>query len=136
MRKFILSFIAVLALHLVGGSSAQAQCVQKLGRAGSSGILGENMTNCGNPKPVRTTATAAHHITAQEAKRATIARNLVLAAGIDINDAVNGVWLAANTANACAPECIHSKIHTNTYYRGVDARITTAAGGEHFDSCF
>ena len=56
----------------------------------------------------------AHHIVATGDGRAEFARAILQRAGIGPNDPINGVWLRA---------CSHRCIHTNLYYRNVNAML-------------
>jgi hypothetical protein len=96
---------------------------QVLGRAASSKILGQNLLASGITRPLNS---AAHHIVAGGDNRAKVARAILKRAGIDINDASNGVFLPKNSkfVNGTAPA--HSKIHTDKYYSELTKRLQSA----------
>jgi len=73
--------------------------------------LAKNLIASGISRPANVQA---HHIVAVNAPRAQIARNILARAGIDINDAINGVFL---------PTKIHQSIHTKNYYIAINQRL-------------
>lgn len=60
---------------------------------------------------------AAHHIIAGADKRAVELRVILQKYGIDINDAVNGVFLP--TEKGASEAAYHRSLHTNLYYENV-----------------
>jgi hypothetical protein len=99
---------------------------QTLGYAPSSEILGENLELMGRKRlPNR----AAHHIVAGEDPRAAQARRILKQAGIDINDADNGVFLPRGSKYAKGAETPHSRVHTDLYYKTLTERLQKAAPG-------
>jgi len=91
---------------------------QELGRPASGDVLGRNLERAGNVRPH--VAHAAHHIIAGGDNRATEARRILASEGIDINEAVNGVFLETGS---------HRSIHTNDYYRKLTDRLRAAGRG-------
>lgn len=74
--------------------------------------LGRNLIKSGVQVP--NYPCAAHHIIAGNAKLAEPARTILARYGIDINDAVNGVFLPIIKGVTVAT--YHPSIHTNAYY--------------------
>jgi A nuclease family of the HNH/ENDO VII superfamily with conserved AHH len=117
-KRFI---VGLFTLLFVFTGSAHAQ---KLGYVADSKILDYNMQLA---KITRLPERAAHHIVAGKDPRAAISRAILAREKIDINSAMNGVYLPRNLSSPCAAECVHSVIHTDKYYIEVDARLTAAA---------
>ncbi len=70
---------------------------------------------------------AAHHITATWAVRAGPARKVLKKFGIDIDDAVNGVYLPQNALGRVgSTAAYHPKVHTKKYYRAVNDKLAVA----------
>jgi RHS repeat-associated protein len=91
---------------------------QEFGKGASGDILGRNLERVGQ---VRLSVNhAAHHIVAGGDKRANGARQILANAGIDINDADNGVFHEAGS---------HNRMHTNKYYKIIESRLRGAAAG-------
>ncbi len=91
---------------------------QELGKAASGDILGRNLERAGQ---VRLSVNhAAHHIVAGGDARAAGARKILAAAGIDINDAANGVFLETGS---------HRRMHTKSYYKKIEDRLRGAGTG-------
>ena len=67
---------------------------------------------------------ATHHIVAGKDKRAASARAILLKYGIDINDAVNGVFLP--TVKNVSPAAYHRSLHTKKYYDNVNEMLNKA----------
>lgn len=96
---------------------------QKLGKAPDSRILGENLEAVGNVRPPNS---AAHHIVAGGASDefAQNTRLLLKKAGIDINEAANGVFLPRNSKYVIDETTNHAAVHTKLYYRTVYQRLS------------
>lgn len=94
---------------------------QTLGKGPDSTTLGKNLESVGIHRPDNT---AAHHIVAGGDPRAAAVRAILDSAGIDINEAVNGVFLPCSSKVACPPASTHSRIHTNVYYDALEERLT------------
>jgi RHS repeat-associated protein len=94
--------------------------------AASSRALARALTSAGLRRGVQQ---AAHHIVAAGARRAAQARKILADRGININDAVNGVFLPAtkNSINLLN-SAVHSTVHTVRYYSEVTARLKAASG--------
>lgn len=102
---------------------------QTIGRDASSATLRANMTARGVTEPANH---AAHHIVAggsnnEDAERS---RQILETFDIDVNEAVNGVYLPSCTRLACPPATTHSRVHTGDYYANVYARLQTAETAE------
>lgn len=103
-----------------GNASTQAQASGQP----SSERLAANMEAAGIQRPP---GTAAHHIVAGSAPEAARARSVLSRFGVDINDAVNGVFLPANrTTLSPAPGATHSTLHTRAYYEAVEKALMRA----------
>jgi hypothetical protein len=100
---------------------------QKLGRGGSPTILGDNLEAAGAK---RLPNSEAHHIVAWDDLRAAEARQILKTAGVDIDEAANGVFLADSSENARPPARYHSEVHTDKYYREVTRRLRAAPAGK------
>lgn len=111
-----------VAVWMCGVSPDTLGSLQAQARRGcaDSKILTRNLEPELGPKPA---GTAAHHIVAVNEGRipsAVTARNIFNSYGLDINDAVNGVFLPANrkvaAQNPNLPGATHSTLHTRVYY--------------------
>jgi RHS repeat-associated protein len=90
----------------------------------SSHALAQALRLAGHARP---TGTAAHHIVAGGAGAAAPARAVLRRFGISINDAANGVFLPATRASPNPTgAAVHSTLHTNDYYRTVNAMLGAA----------
>jgi hypothetical protein len=83
--------------------------------------LDKNMQQAGIVRPADT---AAHHIVAKNAGGATRSQAILQQAGINVDDAVNGVYLPAtqNVPNPTGAN-VHSTLHTLRYYQEVESRL-------------
>lgn len=88
----------------------------------SSKTLGENLIRAGKIRP--NYPSAAHHIVAGSSRKAVEARAILYKFNVDINDAVNGVFLPTvkNISNAA----YHPSLHTDAYYRKVTELLIQA----------
>lgn len=88
----------------------------------SSKTLGENLVRAGKLRP--SYPSAAHHIVAGSSRKAVEARAILYKFNVDINDAVNGVFLPTvkNISNAA----YHPSLHTDSYYRKVTELLIQA----------
>jgi RHS repeat-associated protein len=100
---------------------------QLLDKAPSSAILSFNLLSAGINRPSQT---AAHHIVAGNDPRAAEARSILKREGIDINEAVNGVFLPKNSKYEDPPAATHSTLHTNLYYETINSRLREAQPGK------
>ena len=108
------------SINLAGFTDDAANTTASLSRP-SSRVLGSNLEATG---VVRPTGSAAHHIVAGNSPRAAEARTVLQRLGIDINDAGNGVFLPARmTSPNPTGAAVHSSLHTNAYYRQVNALL-------------
>jgi uncharacterized protein RhaS with RHS repeats len=74
---------------------------------------------------------AAHHIVAGTARAAAPARAVLSRYGVNVNEAVNGVFLPANrAAQAASGGAYHRTLHTNEYYRNVSNILQAAQSRE------
>ena len=90
-------------------------------KCGNSQKLRENMEAAGEVTP--SYPNAAHHIVAGDSPKAQVARRILQSVGIDINSAVNGVFLPrGNYGNATN----HNTLHTNKYYESINLLLTKA----------
>jgi len=103
---------------------------QLLDRAPDSRILTANLLAAGVNKPDNV---AAHHIVAGTDQRAQIARDILKREGIDLNEAVNGVFLPLNSKYENRPTSTHSTLHTDVYYRTINERLRNAQPGKVAD---
>jgi hypothetical protein len=71
---------------------------------------------------VRQAGEAAHHIVAQAAARAAPAREALARVGVQVNEAVNGVFLPA-TKDYVGQAVNHLTLHTKEYYNAVNAAL-------------
>lgn len=86
--------------------------------------LRANLTSSGVSQPPNT---ATHHIVAHSDPRAAVARAILAGQGIDIDDAMNGVFLPSNSRvpNPSGAN-VHSSLHTDVYYKEVNSRLMRA----------
>jgi len=101
-----------------GQLSSKFGMSKKFSQVASGTTLGENMERAGRVRPHFDHA--AHHIVAGTAKGAREAQRILKNAGIDINDADNGVYL---------PTTNHRGLHTKDYYRKINSRLSGATQG-------
>jgi hypothetical protein len=99
-----------------------AATVVRLTAKGCSKTLGANLVKAGYQK---LPGVAAHHIVAGGAKKAEDARRVLAKFGIDINDAVNGVFLPHEPSSQ-APGAYHRTLHTDQYYMKVNRLLSKA----------
>lgn len=93
----------------------------------SSKKLAENILRASGE--VRPADVAAHHIVACNDPRAAEARRILADAGIDLNEAINGVFLPRNTRvpNPTGAN-VHSTLHTRRYYEEITERLLSVRG--------
>jgi hypothetical protein len=103
--------VADSLLAAAGGKLLGAGIASLKGIAGSSWALRRALERAGQ---VRQTGEATHHIVAKLAKPADPARITLKRLGIDINDAVNGVFM---------PGAEHSHLHNQKYYEAVNKAL-------------
>lgn len=89
-------------------------------------VLAKNLELRSGPRPPDHEA---HHIVATADKRADRAREILVAADIDMDSAANGIWLPKTmlkrtTADAASA---HKPIHTDKYFKNVTRRLEAAA---------
>lgn len=115
-----------------GGSKGKPGAPKAPTTSSNAQILAGNLAKAGSKHPVETSA---HHIVASTAKRADPARGVLAKYRIDINDAVNGVYLPTGSKSANPNNMsVHSKIHTNDYYAYVNDMMAGARNrGEAID---
>jgi len=107
--------------------------VGSLGTLVHNNCLGNNMRRAGSYGDV---GTDAHHIVAYSHGTAKPARDILAKHSIDINDAINGVWLPRNSAISRARGALHreagSALTNSGYLNEVNRRILAAdaAGGK------
>lgn len=92
----------------------------------SSKVLRENLIKAGVKVPDY--PNAAHHIVAGSSKKAAEARAILLNYGVDINDAVNGVFLP--TVKSASEAAYHPSLHTKAYYEKVTELLSSAQSKE------
>lgn len=100
-----------------------AQNVVKKASKASSAVLSENLVKAGITRPT-TYKTAAHHIVAGTSKFAEESRNILAKFGIDINDAVNGVFLP--TEKGVSKAVYHPGLNTEKYNKNVTEMLKKA----------
>lgn len=88
----------------------------------SSKLLRENLILAG--KTVPNYRCAAHHIVAGSSRKAVEARAILYKFDVDINDAVNGVFLP--TVKNVTDAAYHPSLHTDAYYRKVTEALMPA----------
>jgi hypothetical protein len=94
-------------------------------------VLGDNLVKIGIPRPKGDVD--AHHIVSWDHEGAENLRNMLNNAGIDIDEAANGVFLPTNQKIAdIHPELgpSHKKIHTPDYYTAVEARLANKTAAQ------
>lgn len=91
--------------------------------AADSKILRRNLIEAGFAEP--NYRNAAHHIVAGNASAAIEARKILQSFGIDINAAVNGVFLPIEQGVSDA--YYHVSLHTDTYYQKVTELLRNAS---------
>jgi RHS repeat-associated protein len=118
-----------IKLGLGNGGNIEGYFVPLLaGGVASSKILGRNLVAAGYAKPPES---AAHHIVAGGKPDAKEARDILDQFGVDINDAANGVWLPRFLSSANPYDtAVHSKVHSDDYYRNVNSRVRAAKSRE------
>jgi len=90
-------------------------------RRGASTQLRERMEKIYGAGPV---GHDAHHIVAESDPRGGLARTILLAVGIDVNDGINGAYLPGNRRDiAREADVRHPGVHTNAYYQEVTLRL-------------
>jgi hypothetical protein len=90
--------------------------------------LAKNMANAGmGAKPYWYSA---HHIVAWDDPRAANSRALLSGVNIDIDDAVNGVYLPQKQSARQANDnsTLHPEIHTDNYYQEIERRLAVFNG--------
>lgn len=95
--------------------------IEYLQRVCDSATLAANLIDSGESRPADT---AAHHIVGA-GSRASTARDILTKHKIDIDDAVNGVFLP-NSTSSSAPGHIHTGRHLNSYIDAVNTDIAAA----------
>jgi len=110
-------------------ASARALYNDTLRKVRHARILSTNLKKAhpGQPRPKEADA---HHIVAQEDRRAVRSRGFLVNWGIGINDADNGVFLPryAHTKITTLPDApSHQVIHTDLYYLSVTMRLQIVA---------
>ncbi|MBK9262018.1 MAG: AHH domain-containing protein [Polyangiaceae bacterium] len=109
-----------MAPSLKGVPRAAAKAVV----TGSSRVLGDNMKRVGLE---RLAGEFAHHIVAHGDDRAKDAVKLLKKFHIDVDDAVNGVYLPGyKTSPNPHGKAVHGNLHTNAYYEAVDTVLKGA----------
>ncbi len=136
-------------LGLLGGEQTYRyvpnpnEYIDSLGLVGCPRILAKNM-RAANKELAKTAGyvklawhkywgSAAHHIVAGADQRAAIARDILKRAGIDIDDAANGIFLRHIKKISPQQGPYHRVIHTDIYYREVERilqQAERAAGGD------
>ncbi len=103
--------------------------LQKLGKTASSTVLSDKLKVIGKLKQSNYHA---HHITAGGANNinAVNTRLILQREGIDINEAVNGVFLPSTSKYAIDNAVPHANVHTNIYYETVFQRLDAAQPGK------
>ncbi|WP_202115507.1 AHH domain-containing protein [Gilliamella sp. Pas-s25] len=85
--------------------------------------LGKALEKAGVKRPENT---AAHHIVPEGAKRAEPAQEILKKYEIDINSAVNGVFLPTHKNTSNLPGIMHNGRHHNDYIDAVNDRLRMA----------
>jgi A nuclease family of the HNH/ENDO VII superfamily with conserved AHH len=98
-----------LSATLVSGAIADEIIMQK-----SAYKLRKNLCAAGVTEPAG--CHHAHHIVAVAAPGAAVSRTILANAGVDLNDACNGVFVPCDQ---------HGKLHTNVYYAKVEASLVS-----------
>lgn len=121
-------------LRGLGPKGSASYWDQVNGAAGSPKLLGDNLKASGIEAPWAGSqgsgTLAAHHIVAagENYQSAVQARKILADAGIDINEAANGVFLPRNVANSDLGKAIHSGRHSEAYSNEVLRRLRLVAG--------
>lgn len=71
---------------------------------------------------IRQAGEAAHHVVAKGARAADPARQVLIRVGVEIDEAVNGVFLPA-TRDAASNAANHLTLHTNAYYQSINRAL-------------
>lgn len=111
------------------GSTVTSNGKQILNKKPSSRVLAKNLEATGTPRPANT---AAHHIVPgnETYSSAVQVRQILARENIDINEAINGVFLPKNNNFAKPPATTHTNVHTNKYYDNLLDRLTNAQPGK------
>ncbi|MHC4717313.1 MAG: AHH domain-containing protein [Planctomycetota bacterium] len=119
--------------HKVYNLEVHREHAYRVGRAGllvHNNSLGDRMIKAGR---YGDPGTNAHHIVARNHPGASDAQKVLRECGIDLDDAINGVWLPRNSTVSRARGALHheagSALTNDTYLKEVNKRITTAAKG-------
>ncbi|MWP62702.1 hypothetical protein GQ593_10145 [Gilliamella sp. Pas-s25] len=114
-------------MGLAGGENAYSYVPDPLAWIDPLGLtscqLGEALEKAGVFRPENT---AAHHIVAEGAKNAEPARKILEKYGIDINGAMNGVFLPTNKNTSNLPGIMHNGRHPDAYIDEVNKRLRNA----------
>ena len=95
------------------------------GTSDSTRALTRALEKAGHTKPP---GAAVHHIVARTAKKAKPARDVLQDFKIDMDDAVNGVFLPANRKSPNPTGAsVHASLHTNKYYEEVNEVLKQAS---------
>ncbi|MBQ5475161.1 MAG: AHH domain-containing protein, partial [Lachnospiraceae bacterium] len=116
-----------LHVYYVAGVLVHNMCGSEVsGKKPSSKVLRDNMISSGQTEP--SYKNAAHHIVAGSSPKAIEARQILQKYGLDINSADNGVFLP--TEKGISDVAYHPSLHTNEYYRKVNALLERANSRE------
>ncbi len=116
-----------LHVYYVAGVLVHNMCGSEVsGKKPSSKVLRDNMISSGQTEP--SYKNAAHHIVAGSSSKAIEARQILQKYGLDINSADNGVFLP--TEKGISDVAYHPSLHTNEYYRKVNALLERANSRE------
>lgn len=97
-------------------------------KRGDSAKLAQNMESANMGK--RPNCMAAHHIVAGDDKRADEARQILDTYNIDVNSAMNGVYLPHASDNCDGSgSAYHRSVHTDQYYERVNELLREAVAG-------
>jgi len=110
-----------------GGAGAFLRSAPRIAQAvveGSARVLARNMAKLGK---VRLPGEFAHHIVAHGDMRAQRALNVLKKFGIQVDEAVNGVFLPGyKTSPNPFGKVVHGNLHTNAYYIAVNQSLEAA----------
>ncbi|MEE4716347.1 RHS repeat-associated core domain-containing protein [Pseudomonas alliivorans] len=127
-------FITQDPIGLAGGDNLYKYAPNAIGWVDPLGLcsraLSSNMTKAGTPRPANS---AAHHIVGDTSMLADPARKVLAKHDIDVDDAVNGVFLPnRNNIDPALPGILHNGRHPNSYFESVNELIINAdrAGGK------
>ncbi|WP_143063240.1 RHS repeat-associated core domain-containing protein, partial [Pseudomonas agarici] len=127
-------FITQDPIGLAGGDNLYRYAPSAVGWVDPLGLcskaLSSNMTKAGTPRPANS---AAHHIVGDTSKLANPARKVLAKHDINVDDAVNGVFLPnRNNIDPALPGILHNGKHPNSYFESVNELIVNAdkAGGK------